>query len=61
MFDYGAVYEPRRATARLPRVALVFSTELVTKEDRMPTFDQVSLQEAMLKTVTGKSKTAQII
>ncbi len=26
----------------------------------MPTFDQVPLQEAMLKTVTGKSKTAQI-
>ncbi len=26
----------------------------------MPTFDQVPLQEAILKTVTGKSKTAQI-
>ena len=32
--------------------------ELSTKEDRMPTFDQVPLQEVMLKTATGK--TAQI-
>ena len=52
------LYGPRRATAGLPRVALVFSTELSTKEDRMPTFDQVPLQEAILKTATGK--TAQI-
>ncbi len=52
------LYGPRRATAGLPRVALVFSTELSTKGDRMPTFDQVPLQEAMLKTAT--SKTAQI-
>ncbi len=49
------LYGPRRATAGLPRVALVFSTELSTKEDRMTTFDQVPLQEAMLKTATGKS------
>ncbi len=42
----------------LPQAAYVFSTELSTKEDRMPTFDQVPLQEAMLKTATGR--TAQI-
>ncbi len=52
------LYGPRRATAGLPRVALVFSTEHSAKEDHMPTFDQVPLQEAMLKTATGK--TAQI-
>ncbi len=49
------LYGPRRATAGLPRVALVFSTELSTKGDRMPTFDQVPLQEAILKTATGKT------
>ncbi len=47
-----------RGTAELPRMALVFSTELSAKGDCMPTFDQVPLQEAMLKTATGK--TAQI-
>ncbi len=52
------LYGPLRATAGLPRLALVFSKELPTKEDRMPTFDQVPLQEAMLKTATRK--TAQI-
>ena len=49
------LYGPRRATAGLQLVALVFSTELSTKEDCMPTFDQVPLQEAMLKTATGKT------
>ncbi len=52
------LYGPLRATAGLPRTALVFSKERSTKEDRMPTFNQVPLQEAMLKTATGK--TAQI-
>ena len=52
MIDYG-LYGPRRA---IP--ALVFSAEHSTKGECMPTFDQVPLQEARLKTATGK--TAQI-
>ena len=41
-----------------PTVSTTTYTELSTKEDYMPTFDQVPLQEVMLKTATGK--TAQI-